>query len=200
MNTGIPVDAPALFGLVLAGDRSRRFGSDKAAIDIDGRSLLERTVALLRPLAKRVFVSVRADQTDDPLRGAFDLIVDDRPGQGPAGGLLAAYRRDNAAAWLIVACDMPGLTEAALRALVRRRNPGRAATAYRGRPDGDAEPLCAIYEPATLARFAGRAAAGRSLSPRRLLNDSDVELVEPSDAAELANINTADDLRRGDGG
>lgn len=198
MSNGVPGDIPALFGLVLAGGRSRRFGSDKAAVDVGGRSLLTRTVGLLRPVIDDVFVSVRRDQTDDELRSAFPLIVDEQPDLGPAGGLLAAQRRRGDVAWLVVACDMPGLAEATVLNLVQSRNAGRAATAYRSPVDGDVEPLCAIYEPATLARFARQAAAGQGLSPRGLLSECDVEFVELTEPGALTNVNTPADLKRHD--
>lgn len=197
MNDVTTDEIPDLFGLVLAGGRSRRFGSDKAAVEVDGRTLLARTVGLLRPLLTRIFVSVRADQTDDALRSAFPLIVDDEMDLGPAGGLLAAHRQHDDVAWFVVACDMPGLNEETVRNLVQSRNSRRAATAFRSPVDGIVEPLCAIYEPATLARFARRAPTGQGLSPRDLLTDSDVEFVDLADAGALANVNTPADLPRG---
>jgi len=183
-----------VFGLVLAGGKSRRFGSDKAAIDVGGEPLLIKTFHLLDSLCARAFVSVRADQTADALRASLPLIVDDATGLGPAGGLLAAHRCDAAAAWLVVACDMPHLDEATLRNLLQSRRKTAEATAYSSPHDGDPEPLCAIYEPATLARFARRAAEGHSLSPRELLKNSDVEIVVLDHEAALTNVNAPEDL------
>ena len=99
---------PPLFGLVLAGGRSRRFGSDKAAIEVGGRSLLARTVDLLQGVTDRVFVSVRADQVADELRSEFSLIVDDEPHFGPAGGLLAVY---GSATFITDEANIPALRE-----------------------------------------------------------------------------------------
>jgi molybdopterin-guanine dinucleotide biosynthesis protein A len=138
------------------------------------------------------------DQAGDVLRAAYPMICDHQPGLGPAGGLLAAHRQHVEVAWLVTACDMPGLDESILRILVQSRNARRAATAFRSPVDGKVEPLCAIYEPATLARFSQRATAGRGLSPRDLLGDSDVEYVELSDPAALTNVNTPTDLETWD--
>jgi molybdopterin-guanine dinucleotide biosynthesis protein A len=117
-----------LYGLVLAGGRSRRFGSDKAAIEVDGQSLLERTADLLRPVVRRVYVSATENQSEDPLRGAFALILDEEPGLGPAGGLRAAHRLHPEAAWLVVACDMPALDERVVARLVQSRGPEKAGS------------------------------------------------------------------------
>ena len=192
--TGQPV--PELYGLVLAGGRSRRFGSDKASLEIEGQTLLARTAALLKPHVRQVFVSVRPDQTNDALRTGFQLIADQRQDAGPAAGLLAAHDHLTDAAWLIVACDLPRLNQPAIERLVRERDHTRAATAFRSPVDDLPEPLCAIYEPATLARFRRQADAGGGLSPKDLLLGVDVRLIDAPAGEVLSNVNTPADLER----
>lgn len=189
-------EVPAVRGLVLAGGRSRRFGRDKAAVSVQGQTLLDRTVGLMEGLVDEVFVSVRADQMDDDLRRPYQLIVDRAEDQGPAGGILAAHARYPDVAWFVLACDLPLLTAAALDRLLRSRNPCKAATAYRSAVGDLPEPLCAIYEPDTLVRFARQSGAGTDLSPRAFLVRSDVELISPTSDAILANVNTPDELSR----
>jgi molybdopterin-guanine dinucleotide biosynthesis protein A len=181
---------------VLAGGHSRRFGGDKAAMQIQGQALLERMVGLLEPLVREVYVSVRADQTDDRLRRRFRLLVDQKANRGPAGGLLAAHGHRPDAAWLVLACDLPLMDEETVRHLVSSRNVNKQATAYRSIEDGLPEPLCAIYEPDTLARFGHQADAGHSLSPRGFLIDADVECIKPARDQVLFNVNTPEDLSR----
>jgi molybdopterin-guanine dinucleotide biosynthesis protein A len=83
-----------------------------------------------------------------------------------------------------------------IRLLVRSRNVGKDATAYRSIDGGLPEPLCAIYEPDTLARFGRQAGEDSGLSPRGLLMDADVEYIEPVRDRVLFNVNTPDDLSR----
>jgi molybdopterin-guanine dinucleotide biosynthesis protein A len=189
------VARPPLHGLVLAGGRSARMGRDKAGIFIDSASLLERTVALLDGHVASVSVSVRADQADDQLRKQFPLLLDTGTGLGPANGLRAAHLSDPAAAWLVLACDMPGLDRPAIATLIAARDPTRAATSWRSPVTGLPEPLCAIWEPATLARLTSLvAAAGRPVSPRALLAESDTLLLDAPRAALLLNVNTPAEL------
>jgi molybdopterin-guanine dinucleotide biosynthesis protein A len=130
------------------------------------------------------------------LRSGFDLVLDEEGGIGPAAGLLAAHGRFPGDAWLVVACDLARLGPATLAALVSARDPARAGVAYRSPVDGLPEPLCAIYEPATLSRFRALIRSGGSPSPRDLLTVSDALLLAPPEAVELFNVNTPDDLRR----
>ena len=188
--------AAPLNGLVLAGGRSRRFGRDKAAVELDGHTLLARTVALVTPFVETVRVSVRPDQRDDAVRAGFALLADSLIDAGPAAGLLAAHDFAPKAAWLVTACDLPLLDEKTLATLVAARDAAHQATAYRSPVDGKAEPLCAIYEPAALNRLAELAASGGSLSPRDLLAGADTVWLQAERGEALANVNEPGDLER----
>lgn len=184
--------AAPLYGLVLAGGRSSRMRRDKAALTYGGRSQLERAMELLAAHVTSAYVSVRADQRDDPLRSRFATIADRLENLGPVAGLLAAQARHADVAWLVLACDLPFLDEKTLAELVRARDPARLATAYRSSHDGLPEPLCAIYEPLSHAPLTAYVAAGRSC-PRKFLLQQDVRLLDEPNPAALDNINTPEE-------
>ncbi len=173
-------------------------GADKAGLLVDGRTLLARSVALLQPFVQSVHVAVRADQASDEVRRHFSLLFDVAPLQGPAAGLTAAWVLAPDGAWLVLACDMPGLTRDSIERLVSARDPVRGGTAWRGEDDGLPEPLCAIWEPATLARLAAltREPGDLSVSPRAVLVASDPLLLDPVRPAGLASLNSPADLHR----
>lgn len=181
-----------LYGVVLAGGRSRRMQRDKAVLAYAGQSQLARAVALLEPLVARAFVSVRADQRSEPQRRRYPLIVDQLPDLGPIGGIHAALRTHPDRAWLVIACDLPFLTAPALQHLIGQRRPAQVATAYRSEYDGEPEPLCAIYEPASLAGIDAWIARGERC-PRAFLAQADAQLLEPVAGRALDNINTSDE-------
>jgi len=187
---------PPVFGLLLAGGRSRRFGRDKAGIEVDGQVLLARIFALIDRVCDQVYVSVRVDQADEALRKQHKLIFDLQPELGPAGGILAAHAHSPDAAWLVTACDMPLLDEASIRRLIESRRADKAGTSYRSPLHGGPEPLCAIWEPATLKRFRQRVESGGGLSPRAMLADVEIELIAAADVRVLANVNTQADFDR----
>ena len=186
--------AAPLLGLVLTGGHSTRMRTDKAALPYGGRRQLERAMALLDPHVARAYVSVRADQSADPLRARFPQIADTHENLGPIAGLLAAQARHPEAAWLVLACDLPLLDEVTLAHLVRSRAPECVATAYRSSHDGLPEPLCAIWEPRSAAPLAGYVARGRQC-PRRFLLGTDTHLIEEPNPGALDNINTPEEYR-----
>lgn len=181
--------AAPVYGLVLAGGRSTRMQRDKAALEYAGRSQLERAVELLTPLLARVFVSVRPDQTADPLRARFAQIVDSGEVEGPIAGIVAAQSRHPDAAWLVLACDLPLLDQETIEHLLRSRRPERQATAYRSSHDGLPEPLCAIYEPSSREAIRAYVASGRDC-PRKFLINSDTALLGQPEPGSLDNVNT----------
>jgi molybdenum cofactor guanylyltransferase len=187
--------APApLLGLVLAGGRSTRMRTDKAALLYAGRSQLERAMELIAPHVQRAYVSVRADQAQDPLRARFPQIRDLQDNLGPIAGLLAAQAAHPQAAWLVLACDLPRLDAATLAHLVRCRAPERSATAYRSSHDGLPEPLCAIWEPKSAAPLNAYVTRGRQC-PRRFLLGADTYLIDEPDPHALDNVNTPEEYR-----
>jgi molybdenum cofactor guanylyltransferase len=184
--------AARVFGLVLAGGSSSRMRRDKAALEYRGKTQLERTFELAARHAERVFVSVRAAQADDPSRAAHALIVDALPGEGPIVGIRSALLAHPDAAWLVLACDLPFLSDVALEQLLAERDPALSATAYRSAHDGLPEPLCAIWEPKAAAQLAAYQAGGGSC-PRKFMLRHEVKLLEPRDRAALDNVNTPDE-------
>lgn len=180
---------PALHGLVLTGGDSRRMGEDKALLDAGGEPQLQATLRLLQKHARPCFVSLRAGQRAEPLRAGLRQIIDGLEGVGPAAGLLAAHAAHQQAAWLVVACDLPLLNDAALEALVRARDGRHAAIGYRSGHDDLPEPLCTLWEPAALDRLEQQVRAGRN-GLRGTLAQVDMLLLPTPPDAVLDNANT----------
>lgn len=187
---------PPLKGLILAGGESRRMGTDKAALQFAGKTLLDRAVSIMAPLVDSVFVSGRAEQRLQAGRASYAFIADSLGPEirGPAAGILSAHRCYPDAAWLIMAVDMPLVTAAVLKRLIRERSPDHAATAWHSEVRNAPEPLCAVYEPATLVGFLHQVKAGGDFSPQRWLNTQSVKLLEGADSKFLAGANTPQEL------
>jgi molybdopterin-guanine dinucleotide biosynthesis protein A len=178
--------------LVLAGGSSTRMMRDKAALPYRGKTQLDRAFELAARHCSEVFVSVRASQVADRSRAVHPMLVDSVAGEGPIVGIRSAMAAFPQVAWLVIACDLPFLSDAALEHLLRQRDPGRMATAFLSAQDNLPEPLCALWEPAAAAALAGYQAAGGKC-PRKFLMHNEVKLIELLDRHALDNINTPDE-------
>jgi molybdopterin-guanine dinucleotide biosynthesis protein A len=181
-----------VYGLILAGGSSSRMQRDKATLLYGGKSQLDRTFELAARHVAAVFVSVRASQTDDPARARRPMIVDTVAGDGPIVGIRSALTAYPQVAWLVLACDLPFLSDAALAQLLRERDAVGLATAYRSVHDGLPEPLCAIWEPAAGPALASYQEAG-GRCPRKFLIRHAARLLEPVDRRALDNVNTPEE-------
>jgi molybdopterin converting factor subunit 1 len=184
---------PALFGLVLAGGASTRMRTDKAALQYHGQPQLRWAFELVSKFCAASFVSVRPDQRDDAARAGHPQIVDRQPGIGPIAGISAALLEQPKAGWLVLACDLPFLTERTLLHLIAHRDPQKIATAYRSAHDGLPEPLCAIWEPAAREPVLAYIASGKQC-PRKFLINSDTALLDLPEHQALDNVNTVEEF------
>lgn len=130
---------------------------DKALLQVEGRTLLERQVALLRALRPDVvWVSGRTQGELGALPACG--LPDEVAGQGPLGGIATILAATRAAQVLVVAVDMPALTEAFLAALIARRAQGAGVVP---RTRAGWEPAAAIYPRELLAPARAALAEGR---------------------------------------
>ena len=143
-------------------------------------------------MSREVFVSVRASQAADPARSQRPMIVDSVAGEGPIVGIRSALAAHPDVAWLVLACDLPFLADAALAHLLAERDPDALATAFRSAHDGLPEPLCAIWEP-TGGRGARRLPGGGGHCPRKFLMRNAARMLEPLDRRALDNVNTPEE-------
>ena len=98
-------------GLVLAGGNSRRMGRDKTALEFEGQTLLQRTVALLQTVFPQVLVSVRSYRQDV----SVPQVIDAYPDAGPLAGLCAGLAKADTPWVFAVAADMPFLLPEIIR-------------------------------------------------------------------------------------
>ena len=184
-----------IYGLVLAGGRSKRMGHDKALIRVDGETQLSRAVHLLDSFVERVFVSTRADQQDERERSKYQQIVDRYEDLGPIAGILSALQEYSDVSWLVLACDLPNIDETTIRYLLDNKSTDQPFTAYKSIHDGLPEPLCAYYAAGTGSNIQAFIDAG-IICPRKVLIRSDTCLLDQPNPDALDNINTPQDLAR----
>lgn len=181
------VAAGPLYGLVLAGGKSERMGRDKAAIDYHGQAQARHVFDMASRVCTRTWVSCRAEQQGSAHLAGMPVMADRFLDMGPMGGILSAMTAHPEVAWLVLACDLPFLSDETLQTLIAGRRPLRMATAFRGE-DGFPEPLCTIYEAKSVHRLLRFLGLGYEC-PRKVLVNSPVALLDPPGGEALANAN-----------
>jgi molybdopterin-guanine dinucleotide biosynthesis protein A len=183
--------ARPVLGGILIGGVSRRMGRPKQLVEVGGVSMLDRVA---RPLERHVDRVVLLGSGPVPAVWDGATRLPDPPGvSGPAAGLLAAMRWAPRSAWLLAACDLPRLEEAAVSWLLDQRQPGRWCVL----PSLDGvypEAMLAVYEPQ--ARRLVEATAGMGKGPSRLSGHRAAALVRvPTELRDCwRDADTPDDL------
>jgi molybdopterin-guanine dinucleotide biosynthesis protein A len=183
-----------LYGLVLSGGKSTRMGMDKGSIAYHSRPQREYLYEMLEAFCEKVFMSIRADQQQE-IGGRWEVITDNNEFRGPFNGILSAHKCFPAAAWLILACDLPLINSGTMAQLIEARDPGKDATAYATRESGLPEPLAAIWEPGGLEKARVYLRDSESSCPRKFLLKSDVTLLYPENDQLLCNANSPVEYR-----
>lgn len=191
--------ASEVTAVVLAGGRSSRFGRDKLAEQLDGRSLLDRAIAGVRPHAGAVIVVARPG--GDPTVPADVLVVRDPVAfQGPLAGLLAGLKAATGPVVLVVGGDMPELIGAVAAAMLAALAvPGVAAVVLEDQ--GRARPLPVVLRraPATAAAARLRSAGEHRLRAlidalaTEVIAEADWRALDP-DGRSVRDIDTPADL------
>ena len=172
-------------GLVLVGGKSTRMGQDKSNLNYFGKPQKEVARELLENNNLETYYSVgKLSKKEDEIHDAFLNL-------GPFGGICSAFQKDPNAAWFVLATDVPFVNDKIIQLLLKHRNSSKVATAIKGKGKEFVEPLITIYEPKAYPILLQYLAQGYSC-PRKMLINSDVEIVEIDDDF-IRNINTSEE-------
>lgn len=179
-----------LYGLILAGGKSQRMGEDKGLIQYGGKCQIDRCLDLLNAFSSNNALSVRYDQYPEDMFPCLPRIYD-KDSFGPLSGILSAFEKIKDVAWLVLACDLPGLDRRTVQKLCEERDSDFLATVFCR--DGDfLEPLCAIYEPKIREVLMSQVAIGVRC-PRKIFQKIAVKKIVLINSNPLVNINTQEE-------
>jgi molybdopterin-guanine dinucleotide biosynthesis protein A len=127
-------------GFITAGGRSSRMGIDKAWLEIEGQSLIERTLASVRAVTSSVAIIANTEGYGSL---GVPVFVDSHQGVGPLEAVRVALSNTETNRVLLVACDLPFLTPELFSFLLSIPSKNQAVVPLSA--DNQIEPLCAIY-------------------------------------------------------
>ena len=189
-----------IFGIILAGGESSRFGRAKLFAPLGGAPMASWGVRALKVAGLTVGVVSDEEGVEDAL--GVPARADLKAGLGPIGGLWTALewareRGDDGV--LLLGCDMPLVSEAMLGTVLGWSQTAPAVVPMG--PEGP-EPLCALYRAACAPVVEHRLRSG-DLSMRGLVEAVGAVLIGEEVVAEVANprvtflnVNTVEDRDR----
>lgn len=186
-------------GFILVGGQSRRMGTDKAHLAFGKQTAVERIYAALRPLTTMVRL-VGARLQADAI--GLDSVPDTHERWGAMGGIQAALGACHAEWAVIVACDLPLVSDELFLRLwqLAQRSPGTSDAIVPIQPDERPQPLCAIYRREPCSETVERLIDEGEHKPRALLREVRTRWVEFRELADLPgaehfflNVNTPHD-------
>lgn len=153
----------AMTGFVLAGGASRRMGRPKAELVIEGVTMLERQIRLLRSIARRVVVvgGYPGFLKESCVSGVPDIVA----GRGPLAGIYTALLQTRTEFNLVLGCDLPSINRRLLAFLAGRAHAARSDVTVPLSREGRLQSLCAVYRRRALYAV-GTTLAGGENKPR----------------------------------
>jgi len=177
-------------GVLLTGGASRRMGSDKAGLVVNGESLAVRSARVLSAVCDPV-IEV------GPSVSGLPAVLEDPPGAGPLVALLAGVGAlGNPRTVVLLACDLPFIEPAFLNLLRAWPGTGTVIPVVNDRY----QYACARYgasalDAARLALQSGDASL-RALAGPDSEYLTEAEWGDVASAGAFADVDTPDDLRR----
>ncbi|MFI5304832.1 MAG: molybdenum cofactor guanylyltransferase [Nitrospiria bacterium] len=182
--------------IVLAGGKSLRMGKDKAFIEFEGQSLIQRTLDTLEPLFEKIAI---ISKIKEPFLSLGVPVYEDIYSEGgPMSGLYTGLFYSDGPIFA-VACDMPFLNPEVVRFLTGKLQNFDAVVCQS--PDG-LHPLHAAYSKSVLPLMENSLNNGdvkmmKFLEKIKLLkiDCNQIRHLDP-DIRFLSNINTPGDLKK----
>jgi molybdenum cofactor guanylyltransferase len=182
-------------GVVLAGGKSSRFGSDKGLHPFRGMPLAANALEIIRPHCMELLIS-----TGNAAAYAFTgarPVEDIFRGCGPMGGIHSALTHARGELLMVIGCDMPLVPPALFGFLLEQIGNHEVVMPVHG---GFTETMCAIYRRSCLPGVE-RALQSKTYKILEVVAGLDARFVEIDQEAfchpgMFRNVNTRSDLPR----
>jgi molybdopterin-guanine dinucleotide biosynthesis protein A len=127
-------------GIILAGGKSARMGTDKGLQELCGKPLISYTIQVLSELCSTILISTSSDVYRS---FGYQTVADEIPGIGPMGGIYSALKQSKTRKNLVLSCDLPFVSVELLSYILNNSQGYQVAVPWEG--DQHYEPLCGFY-------------------------------------------------------
>jgi len=110
----------SITGIILAGGKSTRIGTNKPQLKIGKGHLIDRVLGTLSQFTSSILIVTAEDQIG-PVKSAAPstrMVKDIYPGKGPLGGIYTGLMYAETSYSIVVGCDMPFLNSGLIKYLI----------------------------------------------------------------------------------
>lgn len=126
--------------IILAGGKSKRFGSDKALSNFQGKPLIQTIIQVAEKITDDIIIITNTLEKMDFI--SYPKFTDLIPGTGSLGGLYSGLHYSEKYRNIVLACDMPFISTECIRFLIDNSDGNDITVPFH---QNKFEPLCAIY-------------------------------------------------------
>jgi len=174
-------------GIVIAGGKSSRMGTNKALLEYRGKRLIDNAIQILQHHTQNILIS----SNEIIPNISFPFNEDEFIEIGPMGGLYSCLKASKTELNLIIPCDVPNIKPSFYKLLMENSD-GFDAIIPR-LPDGKLEPLIACYKKSILP-IIKECIYQKDYKMVRLLEKLNVKYIEVESTESFKNINSPKDL------
>ena len=176
----------------MTGGKNRRMdGKKKLFLELEGRSFLESILNALRDFDK-IYLSVEDRAPYEHLH--MPMVVDEIPEIGPLGGIYSGLKNCEEDALFVVACDMPFVTDNAVKMLLDEYNRYHKVTI--ASTEDRMHPLLGIY-PKSVLPYVEKQIQDKDYRVMNAIKQAGyVTAVLPEEDVSAKNINTVDEYEQ----
>ena len=128
-------------GIILAGGKSTRMGTDKGLISYKNKTFVEHIITAIQPFVDEIIIISNLNSYDKfELKRYDDLIKN----AGPLAGIYTGLYYSNTENNLVVSCDVPLINKKILQKLIAQIN--NTSEVIQLKSNGKNMPLIAIYK------------------------------------------------------
>lgn len=125
-------------GGILAGGKSRRFGTNKALYRWQEETFLDSVIRQVGSLVSEILISCSAENHSAYASYPYTKVVDRYPDCGPLGGIASLLAACNTPYLLVLTCDMPLIDKELLSKLLQEKPSTAVCMCY---SDGQTAPF-----------------------------------------------------------
>ena len=184
-------DKKNITGIILAGGKSTRMGTDKGFLILENKSFVQYSIDALQPLVSDILIV--SDNPDYDTFG-FKRVNDITKDAGPVSGIYSGLEASSTEYNLILSCDIPLITSEILKNLIEGID--ETSEIIQIESNGKTMPLIALYKRQCKATFS-RLLLEDERRLRVAVNHCDVKniTINIEEHSATTNINTKEEFK-----